>query len=289
MFDRILILGNIGFIGSNLTNLFKLEGFKVKTLNREEFIDKEKLTNSIENSDVVINCIGSANVAFSYSDTEQDFESNVGSVRQVLEILRQRNLNYVRFINLSSAAVYGNPNKLPIKEIDQAQPISPYGFHKHMAELLLKEYSQCFGLKMLSLRIFSAYGNGQRKLLLWDLHQKILNSNGEITIFGTGNESRDFIHIEDIYQQLILAIDNSRFEGEAVNVANGKEVYIKEIVEIYKKHYPKSFTYQFNGENRPGDPLNWAADMSTMRNWGYENEIGVERGIKDYINWAVCL
>jgi UDP-glucose 4-epimerase len=280
---RILILGSKGFIGFNLTKLLDLAGYNIKSLTREDFFDKEKLTNAIENSDVVINCIGSANVAFSYSDTEQDFESNVGAVRQVLEILVQRNLNNVRFINLSSAAVYGNPNKLPIKETDQVQPISPYGFHKHMAELLLKEYSHCFGLKTLSLRIFSAYGNGQRKLLLWDLHQKILNSNGEITLFGTGNESRDFIHTEDIYRQLILAINNSNFDGETVNVANGKEVYIKDVVDIYKKHYPKSFTYQFNGENRLGDPLNWCADISKMIDWGYVNSVGIESGVSGYI------
>lgn len=284
---KVLILGTRGFIGSNLVNLFQQQGHQIKTLRREEFMNNQNLRMSLENSDVVINCIGSANVGFSYTNTSEDFESNVGVVRQVLEILVQRNLNNVRFINLSSAAVYGNPNKLPIKETDQVQPISPYGFHKHMAELLLKEYSHCFGLKTLSLRIFSAYGNGQRKLLLWDLHQKILNSNGEIILFGTGNESRDFIHIEDIYQQFILAIENSRFEGESVNMANGEEVSIKDIVEIYKKHYPKSFIYQFNGENRPGDPLNWCADISIMKNWGYRNEIGIEQGVENYIKWAV--
>jgi UDP-glucose 4-epimerase len=152
-----------------------------------------------------------------------------------------------------------------------------------MAEELCRYYYNSFGIKTLSLRIFSAYGNGQKKMLLWDLHQKILNSNGEITLFGTGNESRDFIHSEDIYQQLILAIENSRFDGEAVNVANGKEVYIKEIVEIYKKYYPKSFTYQFNGENRLGDPLNWCADISRMSDWGYVNSVGIESGVADYI------
>jgi dTDP-glucose 4,6-dehydratase/UDP-glucose 4-epimerase len=144
------------------------------------------------------------------------------------------------------------------------------------------------GFKTLSLRIFSAYGNGQKKLLLWDLHEKIQKSNGEIILFGTGSESRDFINVEDVYRQLILAIENSKFDGEALNVANGKEVYIKSIVEIYKKHYPKSFTYQFNGEYRPGDPLNWCADISIMKNWGYQNDIGIEEGIKNYINWAVC-
>jgi UDP-glucose 4-epimerase len=285
---KVLILGSIGFIGSNLVNLFQRQGHNIKTLTREEFNDNSKITMSFEKAEVIINCMGSANVGFSYTNTSEDFESNAGVVRRVLEILRQRNLNHVRFINLSSAAVYGNPNKLPIKETHLAQPISPYGFHKYIAEHLLKEYSHCFGLKTLSLRLFSVYGNGQTKLLLWDLHQKILNSNGEITLFGTGTESRDFIHIKDIYRQVILAIENSKFDGEEINVANGKEVFIKDIVEIYQKQYPISFTYQFNGENRLGDPLNWCADISIMKSWGYQSEIGIELGIENYINWAVC-
>ncbi len=280
---KILILGSRGFIGSNLVNILQRQGHEIKTLTREEFMNNGNLRIPLENSEVVINCIGSANVGFSYTNTSEDFESNVGVVRTVLEILREKNLNQVKFLNLSSASVYGNPKQLPVKESDTIQPLSPYGFHKTMAELLLKEYSQCFGLKTLSLRIFSAYGKGQRKLLFWDLHEKIQKSNGEIILFGTGSESRDFIHVEDIYQQLILAIENSKFEGESVNVANGKEVYIKDIVEIYKFHYPRSFTYQFNGENRLGDPLNWCADISKMSDWGYVNSVGIESGVADYI------
>jgi UDP-glucose 4-epimerase len=280
---KVLILGSRGFIGSNLVKLFHQQGHEIKSFTREEFMDNGNLRMSLENSDVVINCIGSANVGFSYTNTSEDFESNVGVVRTVLETLSEQNLNHVKFINLSSASVYGNPKQLPVTESDPIQPLSPYGFHKSMAELLLKEYSQCFGLKTLSLRIFSAYGNGQKKLLFWDLHDKIQKSYGKIVLFGTGNESRDFIHIEDIYQQLILAIENSKFEGESVNVANGKEVYIKDIVEIYKIHYPRSFTYQFNGENRLGDPLNWCADISRMSDWGYVNSVGIESGLADYI------
>ena len=281
----IMILGGMGFIGFNLAKLFELAGYNIKSLTREEFLNKGKLTNAIEKSDVVLNCIGSANVGYSYMNISDDFDSNVGVVRKVLEIMRQRKLNRVKFINLSSAAVYGNPNSLPVKETDLAHPISPYGFHKHMSELILKEYSHCFGLKTLSLRIFSAYGNGQRKLLVWDLHQKILNSNGEISLFGTGNESRDFIHIDDIFQQLMLAISNANFKGEAINIANGVEVKIKQIAEIYKKHHPIAFEYDFSGENRPGDPMNWYADITQMKEWGYEQKVGIEDGVENYITW----
>ena len=283
---RLLILGNTGFIGSNLLKFYQGQGHEISALNRLEFSDPNKLLKTIETSDIIINCIGSANVGFSYSNTEEDFESNVGVVRTILEILRENRLNHVKFINLSSAAVYGNPTTLPVKETDSTQPLSPYGYHKFMAEWLLKEYSQCFGLKTLSLRIFSAYGSGQKKLLLWDLHEKIQNSVGNIVLFGTGNESRDFIHIEDIAHQILLAVDNADFVGEAINVANGVEVKISEIVELYLKYYPRKFNYEFNGEERLGDPLNWCGNIQKVKDWGYIQQFTIEKGINKYLEWC---
>jgi UDP-glucose 4-epimerase len=283
---QIIILGSRGFIGSNLVYLLQLQGHEIKTFNREEIINIGNVNRYLENSDVLINCIGSANVGFSYTNTSEDFESNVGVVRAILEILREQNLKHVKFINLSSASVYGNPKQLPIKESDLIQPLSPYGFHKTMAELLLTEYSKCFGLKTLSLRIFSAYGNGQKKLLLWDLHEKIQNSTGKIVLFGTGNESRDFIHIEDIAQQVLLGIDNADFFGESINVANGVEVKISEIVGLYQKYYPQKFDYEFNGEERLGDPLNWCGNIQKVKDWGYSQQFTIENGINKYLEWC---
>lgn len=287
MIEKILILGEKGFIGSNLIYLFRKQGYNVSVLSRLEFSDPKKVLNTFEASDVILNCIGSANVGYSFSNTTDDFDSNVGFVRKAIEILRENNFNHIRFINLSSAAVYGNPTTLPVKETDFTQPLSPYGYHKLMAEWLLKEYSQCFGLKTLSLRIFSAYGNRQKKLLLWDLHEKIQKSKDKIVLFGTGNESRDFIHIEDIAQQISLAITHANFKGEAINVANGIEVKIDEIVRMYQKYYPKDFDYKFNGETRKGDPLRWQADISKMRDWGYTRKIEINNGIKEYIDWII--
>ncbi len=286
---RVLILGSTGFIGSSLLKIFQSQGCDLTSLNRQEFSNSCGLLDIIKSTNAIINCIGSANVTFSYSNSSCDFDSNVEVVRNVLEILRKYNLTHIKFINLSSAAVYGNPLSLPVKEIDSIQPLSPYGYHKLMAEMLLKEYSQCFGLNTQSLRVFSAYGNGQKKLLLWDLHEKIQKSkDNKIVLFGTGNESRDFIHVEDIAQQILLAIDYADFNGEALNVANGVEVKISEVVEFYQEFYPKHFVYEFNGEVRLGDPKNWCADVSMMRSWDYQSRVGIEQGIKSYINWAVC-
>jgi dTDP-glucose 4,6-dehydratase/UDP-glucose 4-epimerase len=285
---KITILGSQGFIGSNLVNFFRYQGHEIQTLSKEDLLDINIFINAFEKSEVVINCIGSATVGYSYTNTEEAFESNVIVVGKVLELLRQNSFQHVKFINLSSAAVYGNPQILPVNESHETKPLSPYGYHKLISELLLKEYHHCFGLKTASLRIFSAYGMGQKKLLLWDLHQKIKNSNGKICLFGTGDETRDFIHIEDIAQQILLAISNACFKGEAVNVGNGVEVKISEIADLFRMHYPKDFEYEFNGAVRLGDPLNWCADVTLMRNWGFQNRIGIEQGIDNYIKWAVC-
>jgi dTDP-glucose 4,6-dehydratase/UDP-glucose 4-epimerase len=206
-------------------------------------------------------------------------------VKRILEVMRTYDLNKIKFINLSSAAVYGNPLELPTHENAPTLPLSPYGYHKLISELLMKEYSQCFGLRTLSLRVFSAYGSGQKKLLFWDLHKKIEAASGIIKLFGTGEESRDYIHADDIAKQVLLVIENANFEGESLNVANGQEVRISTVANLFKKYYPTNFEFEFNNEVRLGDPLNWCADISKMKDWGYEPSIYLEEGISRYIHW----
>ena len=282
---RILILGSTGFIGANIRRNFLNKGFDVFVVNREELQSDSTLTEILREIDVIINCIGSANVGLSFTNTTLDFDSNVLVVKRVLEILRIYDLNEIKFITLSSAAVYGNPIELPTRETAQTSPLSPYGYHKLMSELLMKEYSQCFGLRTLSLRVFSAYGNGQRKLLLWDLHKKIEAGSGVIKLFGTGEESRDYIHADDIAEQVLLAMENADFQGESLNVANGQEVRISTVASLFKKHYPAHFDFEFSNEVRLGDPVNWCADISKMKAWGYVPSMQLEEGICKYINW----
>jgi UDP-glucose 4-epimerase len=285
---KIAIFGGNGYIGSFLTNYYSHIGHQVYSLTRYSFYNSH-VHAALEEVEVVINCVGSSSVNSSFTNVQHDFQSNTDFVRVLLELIKEKNLiKKINVINLSSAAVYGNPHRLPIHESFDCKPLSPYGYHKLISELFMKEYNICFGMKTLSLRLFSAYGEGQRKLLLWDLHHKIHSGDGTIILLGTGKESRDFIHILDIAHQILLAIEHADFNGETLNVANGEEVEISEIVKLYQIYYPKKFVYEFNGLVRPGDPSNWCADISTMKNWGYQNEIGIEQGIENYINWAVC-
>jgi dTDP-glucose 4,6-dehydratase/UDP-glucose 4-epimerase len=96
-------------------------------------------------------------------------------------------------------------------------PISPYGYHKLAAENLCKEFNDIYNIQTLIVRIFSAYGPGLKKLLFWDLHQKSLSSD-KVELFGTGEETRDFIFIDDLVKALELVMVNSLYENDIINI-----------------------------------------------------------------------
>jgi len=208
---------------------------------------------------------------------------NVFNVVKILDAIKRYAPN-CKFINLSSAAVYGNPKQLPISELDVCNPVSPYGIHKQMAEQICTEYATFFGLQICSARIFSAYGPGLKKQLLWDIYQKSKHSKS-ITLYGTGNESRDFIYVVDIISALELLITKARFVGDVFNIANGIEVSVRELAETILNHLDFKGDLIFNGEFRKGDPIHWRADISKLQATGYKYEIDIEQGVDKYIKW----
>lgn len=234
--------------------------------------------------DVVLHCAGSANVGASVVNPMADLDGNLHSLYQLLLALKSFEKK-PKLIFFSSAAVYGNPKQLPIKETDELAPVSPYGLHKQMCEELCQYYNRIHGYKTRAIRIFSAYGNGLRKQLLWDMYQKYRNT-GEIKLFGTGDETRDYMHVSDIMRaiELILAYDGPE---EVFNVANGEEVAIKDLAYTYagKLGVPEEIV-SFNGEVKEGDPKNWRADISLLKKVGYEKKMELDDGIGSYVNWV---
>jgi dTDP-glucose 4,6-dehydratase/UDP-glucose 4-epimerase len=212
-----------------------------------------------------------------------DFELNSLNVIKILEGIRSYN-QCCKFINISSAAVYGNPKILPIKETGELLPVSPYGYHKLVAETILDEYNSLWGIKTCSLRIFSAYGNGLKKQIIYDVSKKIISSE-EIYLFGTGDETRDFIHIDDICRAIECIIVHDNFDSTKINVANGKQVSIKNIVQIFNNFWLHNKKIIFDGIGRSGDPLNWCADIDLLKSYGYEQSVSIQAGIERYIEW----
>jgi len=293
---KTLIIGSKGFIGSHVLNYYKamnlpVLGCDVVTEYDDENYIQIDATNSdfhdvFKNNEIIhcINCSGAASVPLSLENPLKDFNLNTLNVFKILDAIRQYQPN-CRFINLSSAAIYGNPDELPIKENSNFKPVSPYGLHKMQAEQICLEFYQFYQIKTCSLRIFSAYGEGLKKQLLWDLFQKFKN-NDTIDLFGTGEETRDFIYIDDIVQATVCCLQSADFKGEAINIANGEELSIKSIAGIFNHEFGANKNIFFNNQTKKGDPLNWKADITTLQKLGYKKTVSIETGIKKYIEWA---
>ncbi|WP_143315755.1 NAD-dependent epimerase/dehydratase family protein [Clostridium sp. HBUAS56017] len=296
---KVLITGCNGFIGSHLVNLYISKGYEVygidvinskSSMRNCKFMECNLLDDDLSETyreispDIFIHCAGNASVATSVKYPEMDFDSNVSVLYKTLSSLSRANIN-PRFIFLSTAAVYGNPKQLPISEKTIAAPISPYGLHKKMCEDLCHYYREVKGHNISVVRIFSAYGEGLRKQILWDMYNKYKNK-GYIELFGTGNETRDFINIYDLVQALDLIINDEKTDF-VYNVANGEEISIKTLALEYANILGLDDSkIIFNGEVKKGDPLNWKADITKLSKLGYKQRKNLREGLKNYIDWV---
>jgi UDP-glucose 4-epimerase len=291
---RLLIIGCKGFIGSNCFKYFSKIGYNVLGCDTLDIVEENyKSFKSIEDDfnklfvkqkfDVCINAAGSANVSNSFLNPELDFSLNVSLVVNLLNAIKTHNSD-CKFLNISSAAVYGNPSSLPIKENSILSPLSPYGYHKMLSEHILLEYHKFFGINTCSLRVFSAYGPGLKKQLFWDLFLK-LKSNNKVKLSGTGLESRDFIYIEDLVNAINIIINSQNFKGELINVSSGIETRIIDIVSVFQNHFGTDYIFEFDGNERKGDPKNWLADITKLKNMGFSHSVDIDLGIRKTIDW----
>jgi UDP-glucose 4-epimerase len=234
--------------------------------------------------DACVHCAGRASVDMSMREPSGDFEASVSVTAGLLEALRQ-NAPACRTLYVSSAAVYGEPGRLPIREDDPAGPISPYGFHRYMSEQLCLEYASVFGLPVACARAFSAYGPGLRRQIVWDICRRAL-SERVLELRGTGDESRDFIHGHDVGRALAQLVTHAPAKGEVYNVATGVETTIRELAGLVLSLLDAPPRLEFTGMAHPGNPANWRADVSRIAQLGFVPEIDLERGLASYLDWC---
>jgi UDP-glucose 4-epimerase len=162
----------------------------------------------------------------------------------------------------SSAAVYGNPRELPVDESAPCAPLSPYGFHKQACELLAREYASCFGLRVVVARLFSIFGPGQRRLLVWDLFRRLAANPATVSLDGTGAESRDYLHVDDAMRALLAltGVDTPAGAVLVTNVASGEETPIRELALVVREMLGSGSDVVWSGRSRAGDPVRWCAD-----------------------------
>ena len=301
MFTTVLVTGVSGFLGRYVARYFSEQGWSVVGIdnstpenapvaNLKEYyrlqLPERQLNDILQRHDpqVFIHCAGRASVGLSMSDPAADFFGNTVLTFEILNYLRLNSPN-CRFIFLGSAAVYGNPESLPVKENQSLSPLSPYGFHKQQCEQLCLEFTKVYNVPTAIVRIFSAYGPGLRRQVLWDICQKAIAQNSLI-LQGTGQESRDFIHALDIAKALMTIATSAPMHGEVYNLGTGKEVTISKLANMILEALEFDDIPQFDGVIPTGNPLCWQADVSKLQALGFNASIPLERGVKTFANWC---
>ena len=300
----ILIAGASGFLGTYLTTACRAQGFQLLGISetgpndqlpwidfargRLEDVD---LTRFLAERDPAACFVltGGASVANSVLQPAEDFAKLLPGLSKLLGVLSQHHKD-CHVILFSSAAVYGNPDALPIREECEIKPLSPYGTHKWLAEELLRHYSNIYGLRGSVLRIFSAYGAGLRRQIFWDLINKYEDSVRQrrfnIVLSGTGMESRDFIHADDVAIAAMLIMQRTTVERYRIyNVANGVGVTIRDAAGIMLGMLRQKVELNFSAMERPGDPRRWQADVQRLEALGFKPAVDLENGLRTYVDW----
>jgi UDP-glucose 4-epimerase len=306
---RILVTGVAGFIGSHLAERLITEGHKVigvdcftdyypremkesniKTLRRDNSFDFHEadvleidLESVLKEIDIVFHEAAQAGVRASWgSDFRIYTENNVRATQCLLEAAKSVNLK--KFVYASSSSVYGDAESYPTSEDMTPKPISPYGVTKLAGEHLCYLYHKSYGIPTVSLRYFTVYGPRQRPDMAFHKFIKATYSEGEIAIFGDGEQTRDFTYIDDIIDANIAAM-HSHYVGEVFNIGGGSRITINDAINIVERVCERKARKKYK-EKQKGDVIHTAADISKARRLlHYDAKFNVEKGIANEAAW----
>jgi len=245
---KVLIIGGAGFIGQSLVRNFQQAGvipclfdLKPNASNYRRYIegdvfDFEKLRNVVNEHNVVIHLAGLADAGAAQKEPAKSFRLNVQSLNSVLESCRSSDAPR-KLIFPSSAAIYGQPEILPIKENFPARPTNIYSWHKYVCEEMIRAYHDNFGLRYVILRLFNVYGKRNKGVINTFLR---LASRGEtITSFGP-YQYRDFVYAGDVAEAFFKSAMYEKANNRVINIGSGTGTQIKEILDMVCDLYPRA-------------------------------------------------
>lgn len=248
MTKNILVTGGCGFIGSNITNYFAKKGYKlfivddlsigrrsnlIKSKNIKFFKKNINYINNLnikQRIDICVHLAAKAEIMINKNQEKKYFFDNVDGLQEVLNFCSKRKIK--KFIFASSSSVYGDTFNKKVKEEKRKNPLHFYGYSKSIGEEMVKTYCRINNLNYYNLRFFNVYGNKSNAVVARFIAQYLQKK--PITIYGTGNQSRDFIHIDDLIK-IIQIIINRNIKSDVFNVGSSSNTKIKEIKNLISK------------------------------------------------------
>jgi len=235
---------------------------------------------------VVFHLAGQPGVRSSWGTEFSNYtRCNIDATQRLLEASRD-SVSLRRLVYASSSSIYGNAERYPVREIDLPRPFSPYGVTKLAAEHLCGLYAASFNVPTVSLRYFTVYGPGQRPDMAFTRFAKAAVRGDEISIFGSGEQVRDFTYVDDVVEANVLAATREVPPGTVLNVAGGSHASINEVVQVFEDLVGETLAVK-HGDAVAGDVRRTGGDTAAVRKLlGWQPTVNLREGIAKQFSWA---
>jgi len=308
-YQRVLVAGGAGFIGSHIVDKLLEAGVEVAVIDnlstgRMENLNQHKHNKNfhfvkgdirnakqikavVENADAVFNDAAIVSVRLSIDNPMLVNEVNVNGALNLLKACVDSKVR--RFIQASSASVYGDAKTLPVTEDMPLKPISPYAVSELAAENYARAFHRVYGLETVCLRYFNVYGprqlHGQYSGAITIFMNQLLQ-NQPITVFGNGKQTRDFVYVEDVASANILALAKMEATGEVFNIATGRATTVKKLAHTLTKIVGKASLKPLYKEPVAGEiKHSYASIEKATRTLGYRPEYQIDKGLAQLVKW----
>ena len=308
----IMVTGCAGFIGSHVVdrllssgkNVVGVDNFdsfynpsiKMKNIEpnlddnnfvfyRADIRDKAEMDSIFEDNDieVIIHLAARAGVRPSIQDPLLYEDVNIKGTLNLLELSKEYGIK--NFVFASSSSVYGVNEKVPFSESDMVErSISPYAASKKACETYCYTYHHLYDIPVVCLRFFTVYGPRQRPEMAIHKFTRLIDNGQEIEMYGDGTSKRDYTYITDIVDGIVAAVDK-RSGYEIINLGDSKVVELQYLISLIEENLGKKAQIK-KMPVQPGDvPITYADISKAQTLFGYAPEIGIEEGIKNFVEW----
>ncbi|WP_218192564.1 NAD-dependent epimerase/dehydratase family protein [Candidatus Nitrosotenuis aquarius] len=288
---KVLILGSEGFVGNNLvqdlgksydvTAADQIDSTRNQNYVKFNITDYKSVQNTVKDVDVVIDLVAHSLVS-SIDQTIQNAQVNIIGLLNVLEACRQNKVKKIIFTSASS--LVGEPQTYKVSETHVTKPKTAYGITKLTSEHYLRLYYELYGLPFVVFRFFNIYGDYQKNGLIPSLYGKI-TKNEPLTVFGKGDQIRDYVYIKDIVPFFDYAVSQNNADNSVFNLGTGVGSTILDVINTISRILQVSPNIEFQ-PSRPGEIGNFVSDTTLLqKTFGKTPSTSLEDGLNKTISW----
>jgi nucleoside-diphosphate-sugar epimerase len=304
---KVVVTGGYGFVGSHLVERLLLEGHVVRVLDNmtngnESNLEKvathpnfdpirmdvcsHEIAPIVKGADAVVHLAAITGEEACHNQPAASAIVNVNGTLNLLQACAKEHVG--RFIFASSASVYGQQETLPLREDMVLKPTSIYGATKAAAEMYVQAFARAYGMSSICLRFANLYGprrNPKYPVAVMNFAKAVVKG-GNITIYGDGKQSRNFTHVSDAVEAIMLALVKGGNCGEPYNIASREKTTVNQLAEIFIEMAENKRPEVIYAPARVGDRDSFMSTEKARTELGFEAKVDLRQGLAEFVQWV---